>query len=207
MSLVSARASWIARSALVSKRCELSGSCRWTAGSRTGARVHKRKVAIALFLLAVTLWGCGYRGQGGLPDELKRVHLDISNTGTSRPGMEAEVNQALTQSILNAGGQVVGEKSQADATIKATIISLTENPVAFDAQDIATRFRTVVVLDVEVIRRNGTAEPAKERLSGEAYYSAPSGITGTEVAANDAIRRALRDVADKVVTGVAEPFF
>lgn len=167
----------------------------------------KKTRSIALLLLVATIGGCGYRGQAGLPDELKRIHLDVSNTGTSRPGMEAEVRQALTQGILNAGGQVVAEKAQADATIKAAIISLNENPVAFDAQDIATRFRTVVVLDVEVIRRSGTAEPAKERLSGEAYYSAPSGITGTEVAANDAIRRALRDVADKVITGVAEPFF
>lgn len=158
-------------------------------------------------LVVMTLGGCGYRGQAGLPDELRRIHLDISNPGISRPGMEAEVKQALTQGIVNAGGQVVAEKSQADATIKAAIVSLNEDPVAFDAQDIATRFRTSVVLDVEVIRRSGTAEPTKERVSGEAYFSAPSGVTGTDVAANDAIRRALRDVADKVVTGVAEPFF
>lgn len=169
--------------------------------------MNKRVVSIGLFLLAATVCGCGYRGQLGLPDDLKRIHLDISNPGTSRPGMEAEVRHALTQGILSAGGQVVAEKSQANVTIKGAITSLRENPVAFDAQDIATRFRTVVVLDVEVIQRSGKVELAKEQISGEAYYSAPSGITGTEVAANDAIRRALRDLADKVVTRVAEPLF
>lgn len=169
--------------------------------------VNKRISPFAVFLLAITVGACGYRGQVGLPDELKRIHVDVSNTGSSRPGLEAEVRQALTQGILNAGGQVVAEKSQADATIKAAIVSLNENPVAFDAQDIATRFRTVVVLDVEVIQRSGTMGPAKEQVFGEAYYSAPSGITGTEVAANDAIRRALRDLADKVVARVAEPTF
>ena len=167
----------------------------------------KKASSIALLLLVGTMVACCYRGQACLPDELKRIHLDISSPGTSRPGMEAEARQALTQGILNAGGQVVAEKSQADATIKAAIVSLQENPVAFDAQDIATRFRTVVLLDVEVVQHNGTVELAKERISGEAYYSAPAGITGTEAAAHDAIRRALRDLADKVVTRVADPTF
>ncbi|MFQ5990176.1 MAG: LPS assembly lipoprotein LptE [Candidatus Methylomirabilales bacterium] len=169
--------------------------------------MNKKLTTIGLLLLAVMVWSCGYRGQVGLPDDLKRIHLDISNTGTSRPGMEAEVRHALTRGILSAGGQVVVEKSQADATIKGTITSLKENPVAFDAQDIAQRFRVVVVLDFEVIQRNGEAEVPRGQVQGEAYYSAPTGITGTEVAANDAIRRALRDLADKVVARVAEPFF
>ncbi len=162
---------------------------------------------IALLLLVGTITACGYRGQAGLPQELRRIHLDISNPGTARPGIEAEVRQALTLGILNAGGQVVAEKAQADATIKAAIIALQENPVAFDAQDIATRFRTVILLDVEVLQRNGTVELVNERISGEAYYSAPAGITGTEVAAHEAIRRALRDLADRVVMRVAEPDF
>ncbi len=169
--------------------------------------MNNRVASMGLFLLAATVCGCGYRGQVGLPDALKRIHLDINNTGTSRPGMEAEVRHALARGILNAGGQVVAEKSQADATIKGTITSLREDPVAFDAQDIAQRFRVVVILNFEVIQRNGKAEVTKEQVQGEAYYSAPAGITGTEVAANDAIRRALRDLADKVVTRVAEPFF
>ena len=169
--------------------------------------MNKKVISIGLLLLAATVWSCGYRGQVGLPDDLKRIHLDISNTGTSRAGMEAEVRHALTRGILNAGGQVVVDKSRADATIKGTITSLKEDPVAFDAQDIAQRFRVVITLNFEVIQQNGKAEVPREQVQGEAYYSAPAGITGTEVAANDAIRRALRDLADKVVARVAEPFF
>ncbi|MFQ5532961.1 MAG: LPS assembly lipoprotein LptE [Candidatus Methylomirabilales bacterium] len=165
----------------------------------------KRVAAIYLFLLAAILGACGYRGQEALPNDLKRIHLTIT-TGLFQPGLEAQFTQALTRRILSSGGQVVKDKSLADATIQGNIAALENNPVAFDAQDIATRFRTVVVLDLQVIQQNGKVELAKEKVRGEAYYSAPSGITGTEVARNDAIRRALFDLANKVVGRVAEPF-
>lgn len=133
--------------------------------------------------------------------------MNITNPSVFRPGLEAELTQALRQRILSSGGQVVKDKSLADATIQGTIAALENNPISFDARDIATRFRTVVVLDLQVVQRNGQVELAKERVSGEAFYSAPPGITGTEAARNDSIRRALFDLADKVLARVAEPFF
>jgi outer membrane lipopolysaccharide assembly protein LptE/RlpB len=158
-------------------------------------------------VLFVALVGaCGYHGQVNLPDDLKRIQLEVSDTGSSRPRLQTDVAQALTQRILSAGGQVVHEKSQADATMTATITSLENNAVAFDSTDIATRFRVVVVVDLQVTQRKDKVELSNEQVRGEAYYSAPSGITGTEVAQNDAIRRAIRDLADQVVTRVVAPF-
>ncbi len=162
---------------------------------------------IGLFILAAIGGGCGYRGEVGLPEDLKRIHLDVSNPGVFRPGLESIFTQVLTQRLLSAGGRIVTEEAQADATMKAAITALQRDPVAFDAQDIAQRFRMVVVVNLEVIQRPGTVELAKEQVRGEAYYSAPSGITGTQAAENDAIRRAVRDVADQVVARMAEPFF
>lgn len=167
--------------------------------------MNKRVAGVGLFLLAALLTACGYRGQEALPSDLKRIHLAIT-TGVFQPGLEAQFTQALTQRILSSGGQVVKDETLADATIHGNIAALQNNPVAFDAQDIATRFRTVVILDLQVTQRNGKVELAKEKVRGEAYYSAPSGITGTEVARNDAIRRALFDLADQVLARMAEPF-
>jgi outer membrane lipopolysaccharide assembly protein LptE/RlpB len=174
------------------------------AGMMSGAK--KSLGAAAMFLLAVVGGACGYRGQVNLPSDLQRIHVSVSNTGTSRPGLETTVTQALTQRILSAGGRIVAEDTQADATMKAAIVALENNPVAFDSQDIAQRFRLVVVVNLEVIQRKDKVELANEQVRGEAYYSTPPGITGTEVAENDAIRRAARDLADKVVTLVVDPF-
>lgn len=168
--------------------------------------MKKSVVCINFFLLAALLGACGYRGQVTLPDNLKRIHLTVNNTGVFRPGVETDVRQALTQRILNAGGQVVTEKSRADVTMKATLTAIENNAVAFTSADIASRFRMVVVLDLEVIQRNGKEQLAKEQVRGEAYYSAPKGIRGTEVAENNAIRRAIRDLADEVMARVVEPF-
>jgi outer membrane lipopolysaccharide assembly protein LptE/RlpB len=163
-----------------------------------------RQIGNSLLFLAV-VGACGYHAQVSLPDDLKRIRLEVSDTGSSRPGLQTDVTQALTQRILNAGGQVVHEKSQADATMTATITALENNAVAFDATDIARRFRVVVVVDLQVMQRKGKVELAREQVRGEAYYSAPSGVTGSEVAQNDAIRRAIRDLADQAVTRVVEP--
>lgn len=168
--------------------------------------MNKSVVWTGLFLLAGQVGGCGYHGQVGLPNELKRIHLTMNSSGIFRPGLQTAFAQALTQRILGAGGEIVAEKSQADAWMTATITALENNPVAFDAKDIAQRFRVAVVVDLQVIRRDGKVELVKEPVRGEAYYSAPGGITGTEVAQNEAISRAIRDLADKVVTRVVEPF-
>ncbi len=161
--------------------------------------------SLCLLLLATVGGSCGYRGQASLPDDLKRIQLNVSDAGSFRPGLQANVAQALTQRILNAGGRVVHEKAQADATVTATITALQDDPVAFDSTDIARRFRVVVVVDLEVTEREGQGALVKEQVRGQAYYSAPSGVTGTEVAQNDAIQRAIRDLADQVVTRVVEP--
>lgn len=168
--------------------------------------MKKNVASIGLFLLGMLVWACGYTGQVNLPNDLKRIHLDISNTGAFRPGVETDFTQALARRILRAGGRVVETQDQADVTMKATITNLQNNPVAFDAKDIAQRFRVVVVLDLEVTQRKDRLELAKEQVRGEAYYSAPSGVTGTQAAADTAIRRALRDLADQVVARVVEPF-
>ncbi len=172
----------------------------------TMSDVKKSLATVAIFLLALVGSGCGYRGQANLPNDLQRIHVAVSNSGAFRPGLETAFTQALTQRILSAGGRVVAEEAQADATIKAVITGLERNPVAFDATDLARRFRMVVILDLQVIQRRDRAELAKEQVRGEAYYSAPTGITGTQVAEDEAIRRAMSDLADRVLTRVGEPF-
>lgn len=168
--------------------------------------VKKHLVAIGVSVVMTLGSACGYRGQANLPSDLQRIHVAVSNSGTFRPGLETNLTQALTQRILSAGGRVVAEETQADATMRAAIVALENNPVAFDAQDIAQRFRLVVVVSVQVIQRKDKVELANEQVRGEAYYSTPPGITGTNVAENDAIRRALRDLADRVVSRVVDPF-
>ncbi|MFQ5846463.1 MAG: LPS assembly lipoprotein LptE [Candidatus Methylomirabilales bacterium] len=168
--------------------------------------MKKGLVLIGLGLIPALGGACGYHGQVSLPGHLKRIHLTVSNPGAFRPGLETDLTQALTQRILSAGGRVVKEEGEADAAMKATITALERNPVSFDSTDIARRFRMVVVLDLQVVQRSGKVELANEQVRGEAYYSAPPGVTGTQVAEDEAVRRALRNLADQVVTRVVEPF-
>src|SRR3989304_2486305 len=143
-----------------------------------GGRVRTIQTTVAVIAIALVGAACGYRGQTNLPSDLQRIHVAVSNSGAFRPGLETALTQALTQRILSAGGRVVAEEAQADAQIKAVITGLERNPVAFDATDLARRFRMVVILDLQVIQRRDRAELAKEQVRGGADYSAPTGVTG-----------------------------
>jgi outer membrane lipopolysaccharide assembly protein LptE/RlpB len=163
---------------------------------------------LALTIMAAAgLGACGYAGQMSFPNTLQRIYLVTGDSGIPRPGLQTTFTNALTQRLLSAGGRIVNEETQADTTITAKITSLENNPVAFDTRDIARRFRVVVTVNLQVIQRKGKAELVKEDVRGEAYYSAPSGITGIQTAEEDAIRRALREVAERVVTRVVENLY
>ena len=175
-----------------------------------GVKKGKRRGGRLLTLVimgAVGLGACGYTGQMSLPNTLQRIYLVMGDSGISRPGLQTAFTNALTQRLLSSGGRIVSEETQADTTITAKITSLENNPIAFDTRDIARRFRVVVTVNLQVIQRKGKVELVKEDVRGEAYYSAPSGITGIQTAEEDAIRRALREVAERVVTKVVENLY
>jgi len=177
-------------------------------GERMKGQRRQGERLLALVIMAgAALGACGYTGQTRLPETLQRIYLVTGVSGISRPGLQTTFTNALTQRILSAGGRIVGEETHADTTITAKITSLENNPVAFDTRDIARRFRVVVTVNLQVIQRKGKAELVKEDVRGEAYYSAPSGITGIQTAEEDAIRRALREVAEQVVTKVVENLY
>ncbi len=168
---------------------------------------HGERLLVLVIMGAVGLGACGYTGQLSLPNTLQRIYLVTGDSGIPRPGLQTTFTNALTQRLVSAGGRIVGEETHADTTITAKITGLEKNPITFDARDIARRFRVVVTVNLQVIQRKGKVEVVKEDVRGEAFYSAPSGITGIQTAEEDAIRRALRDVADQVVTKVVENLY
>lgn len=170
-------------------------------------RGHGERVFLLAIMVAAGLGACGYTGQVRLPNTLQRVYLVTPDSGISRPGLQAAFTNALTQRIVSAGGRLVAEEAQADTTITAKITSLASNPITFDTRDIARRFRVVVTVNLQVVQRKEKAEVVKEDVRGEAYYTAPAGITGIQTAEEDAIRRALREAAERVVTRVVENLY
>src|SRR3989304_6861116 len=73
--------------------------------------VTNRSVVIGLCRGTVLAAGCGYQGQVSLPQDLRRIHVTVTNAGTFRPGLDSTLAQVLTQRILSAGGRVVAEET------------------------------------------------------------------------------------------------
>jgi hypothetical protein len=90
--------------------------------------------------------------------------------------------------------------------MESRVINLASEPVAFDQGDVARRFRVVLTLEVTLRDRTGNGMLLKETVAGEAYYSAPVGITGTRAAEEEGVRRAVGEAARRAALLLLEGF-
>ena len=174
-------------------------------GQRRGVRPRGRGRPGLLFSLLL-LSGCGYLGGGSLAFDLERIALTARDEVTARADLRPALLAALASRFAEDGRIRLVEPGQAQAILESRVVSLTSEPVAFDQGDIARRFRVVLTLEVTLRGRGGNGTLLKETVKGEAYYSAPVGITGTRAAEEEGIRRAVGEAAARAALLLLEGF-
>lgn len=174
-------------------------------GQRRGGRPRGRGRPGLLFSLLL-LSGCGYLGGGSLAFDLERIALTARDEVTARADLRPALLAALASRFAEDGRIRLVEPGQAQAILESRVVGLTSEPVAFDQGDIARRFRVVLTLEVTLRGRGGNGTLLKETVKGEAYYSAPVGITGTRAAEEEGIRRAVGEAAARAALLLLEGF-
>lgn len=159
-----------------------------------------------LLLPFLLLSGCGYFGGGSLAFGLERIALTARDEVTARADLRPALLAALAARFAEDGRIRLVEPGQAQATLESRVISLASEPVAFDQGDVARRFRVVLTLEVTLRDRPGNGMLLKETVAGEAYYSAPVGITGTRAAEEEGVRRAVGEAARRAALLLLEGF-
>ena len=109
----------------------------------------KRLQRSALFLLVVTLAGCGYSlvGRGSnLPPEVRRVLLMPLENATPRSQVDQILTRALSTELVNRKRfEVLSSAEGADAVLTGTVSSFTLSPVTFDDEGRATEYEIAIV--------------------------------------------------------------
>jgi hypothetical protein len=152
------------------------------------------------------LAGCGYVGGGSPAFDLTRIALSARDEVTARADLRPALLSALAARFAEDGRIQVVAPGQAQATLESRVVGLASEPVAFDPGDVARRFRVVLTLEVTLRERTGDGMLLRQTVRGEAYYSAPVGITGTRAAEEEGLRRAVGEAAGRVALLLLEGF-
>ena len=150
---------------------------------------------------AVVVSGCGYRplGEGGLPHGIQRLHLAALTNATFKPGVQGIVGAAMLRRLQFDGRVSVTSETAADAVLGGTLTTYQNEPIAFEQADIGRRFRVRLTLLLTLTDRRGGTAWLTEEVTGEAYYTAGTGVTATRASEEEATQRAAQDLATRVL--------
>ncbi len=161
--------------------------------------------------LGLTLWilagaGCGYApvGATSVPTETQHLYLAPVKNDTFRPGLEGVVTAAMLRQFRQ-DGRVQMVSGEAAGGVLTTRITAYENlPITFTAFDVGSRYRVRVWLAVQLTPRGQEKPVLEDRVAGEAYYNTGASVVLTRTAEEDAIQRAVRDLAAQVVSRILD---
>lgn len=150
--------------------------------------------------------GCGYRplGTEALPPNVRSVAIGPIANGTFRAGLQGFLSEYLHQRFQGDGRVRLRPSTDADAVIETIITSYGNEGVAWDRDGTARRFRVQVSAGITLRDRRNLRVLITEGMAGEAYYTAGAGVGTTLAAEEDATRRALRDLAERVAARIIE---
>jgi hypothetical protein len=159
-----------------------------------------------LWLLVVSLWGCGYRPMGAEPlNAQARPTLAIPLFGnrSTEVGLETVfANELITAFAQTRAVKVVPGDRDADLVLEGKVRSLDNASVAFDSVTQSTVRRVTLRIDLTLRRKKGDKVLWKDtQVLAEDYVVDPNYHAG-EATRSEGIRRAAVNLARKVLDKV-----
>jgi outer membrane lipopolysaccharide assembly protein LptE/RlpB len=163
-----------------------------------------RGLGLGLWILAAA--GCGYAplSTTSLPAETQRLHVAPVKNETFRPGLEGAVTAAMLRQFRQDGRVQLVAAEAASGVLAARITAYENLPITFTVFDVGSRYRVRVWLALQLTGHGQEKPVLEEQVAGEAYYNTGASVVLTRTAEEDAIQRAVRDLAAQVVARVLD---
>jgi hypothetical protein len=130
--------------------------------------------------------------------------VDPVKNDTLRPGLEGAVTAAMLRQLLQ-DGRIQLVSGEAAGGVLSTRITVYENlPITFTPFDVGSRYRVRVWLLLQLTARGQDKPMLEDRVAGEAYYNTGASVVLTRTAEEDAIQRAVRNLAAQVVARILD---
>jgi outer membrane lipopolysaccharide assembly protein LptE/RlpB len=158
----------------------------------------KRVMAV---LCLVSLFGCGYKMVGKethLPPGIASLAIPTFSNKTLEPGIEIVFTQAFLKRFIEDRRVKIVDRSSADAVMEGVVKEFNIFSVAYDASGLAREYRTYVVVDVMVKRRNGEIVWQERDLSETSTYRTVQSAVTNEASKQAAISDIAQSVSERI---------
>ena len=168
---------------------------------------------IVIFLSLIS--GCGYTTKSLLPSDIKTIRVDNFKNEIQvqaeqsnlrmyrgyRPGMENDITRAVTNKFLTDGTLKIVSESNADLTLKSSLIDFKRDALRYDTNDNVEEYRVKLVVNMELTNNKTGAVMWKEKgFAGETTYRTSGTLAKSDDAAvNDAIDDLARRIVERTV--------
>lgn len=164
--------------------------------------------------MTLSVQGCGYAlaGRGSfLPEYIRTVSIPEFEDRSEALGVAEVLTRQVRVEFINRGKyDLVTEPAGADAVLQGEVLAVTSDPVAFDDQQLGSRYLFTITMRVSFVE-NRTGEPlwSNDALTFREEYERAAG--GADSAAlldqeSGSLERIATDVARSVVTSILEAF-
>ncbi len=166
--------------------------------------------AIAALVIFVVAAGCGYHFAGmGLtaPEGVRTIAITVLDNRTSESGIETVFTSDITYEFTRSKVLRVVGKDTADAVLSGTIMSLSEETIAYTASYDSAERRVIITLDLALKRADGNVIWSNKSLSDkEAFKVDPSDKLATEKNKRVAIEAISDRLAEKIHNRILQGF-
>lgn len=168
------------------------------------AYIKKNKIILAFLALGVLAAACSYSFTGAsVPPHLKTIAIPVfkDRSGSGEPDLRIDFTNKLIEKFLEDNSLQVTDKSNSDAFLDGTILSLTDSPaIVSGGEEVSTRRVTVNVRVVykDLVKRTTVFD---RQFSDYGDYSTLEDIpTVRATAIQSAIDKITEDILISVVS-------
>lgn len=167
-----------------------------------------RTIHYSLFTIHAFLFlaGCGYTTTLAPFPHIRSITVSSIKNATLKPGINQALQQVLSEKFARDSRFREGKGQGVDAILEGTVTGYSSEGMAFDKSDIARRFRLRITLRLSLLEKDGKTLIKDEELQGEAFYTGSGDLASLKAAEDDAMNRALANLADAIYYRIQEGF-
>ncbi len=165
----------------------------------------------SLLVLTTLLTGCGYHTAGSathLPPSVRTIAVPAFSTRAQQFHTEFAFTKAVVSELnTRTKYRVLDQDTDADATLKGTILSEISSPLTYDSSSGQTSsYLVTITARVVLTARDGHVLYRNNALLFREQYQSTQDLTGFIQEDGPAVQRLSRDFAQTVVSNILESF-
>jgi outer membrane lipopolysaccharide assembly protein LptE/RlpB len=159
------------------------------------------RIAALLLIQLLLIAGCGYQFTGGgLPGDVRLLHLPLAFNETSEPRLENVLAAPLTAVLARQKAIVLVEsESGSDAVLQATIMTYDVVPLSYDSNDRISQYSATLTVHFTLKQQKDGKLLWQGDLQRQQSYTAALDKNQQEDLESIAIETMAKDLADDLL--------